>query len=197
MKEQIEKLKKQALKEIEESKILQELENARVKFLGKKGELTALLKGMKDLSQEERPKIGALVNSVRDDIEAKIEEIEKELEKKAMQAKLEKETIDITLPSTKQKRGSKHPINRIIEEIEDIFVSMGYDVVDGPELETDEYCFERLNLPKGHPARDMQDSFYVDPEHLLRTQTSAVQARVMMANEEKTPIRVICPRENL
>ncbi len=193
MKEQIAKIKENALKEIESSKILQELENVRVKFLGKKGELTALLKGMKDLSQEERPKIGALVNSVRDDIEAKIKEVEEQLELKELNEKLEKETIDITLPSTKVKRGSKHPINRIIEEIEDIFVSMGYDVVDGPELETDEYCFERLNLPKGHPARDMQDSFYVDPEHLLRTQTSAVQARVMMANEEKSPIRVICP----
>ena len=193
MKEQIAKIKENALKEIEESKLLQELENARVKFLGKKGELTALLKGMKDLSQEERPKIGALVNNVRDEIEAKIKEVQNVLERKALDAKLESETIDITLPSTKIKRGSKHPINRIIEEIEDIFVSMGYDVVDGPELETDEYCFERLNLPKGHPARDMQDSFYVDPEHLLRTQTSAVQARVMMANEEKTPIRVICP----
>ena len=193
MKDQIAKIKEKALKEIEESKVLQELENASVKFLGKKGELTALLKGMKDLSPDERPKIGALVNAVRDDLETKIKEVEKNLEQKVMQAKLEKETIDITLPSTKIKRGSKHPINRIIEEIEDIFVSMGYDVVDGPELETDEYCFERLNLPKGHPARDMQDSFYVDPEHLLRTQTSAVQARVMMSNEEKTPIRVICP----
>ena len=194
MKDQIAKIKENAIEEIENSKLLQELENARVKYLGKKGELTALLKGMKDLSQEERPKIGALVNSVRDDIETKIKEIEEDLERKALNAKLEKETIDITLPSTKIKRGSKHPINRIIEEIEDIFVSMGYDVVDGPELETDEYCFERLNLPKGHPARDMQDSFYVDPEHLLRTQTSAVQARVMMANEEKSPSRVICPR---
>ena len=193
MKEEIAKIKEQALKEIEGSKELQELENARVKYLGKKGELTALLKGMKDLSQEERPVIGALVNSVRDEIEIKIKEVEETLNKKALDEKLEKESIDITLPSTKIKRGSKHPINRIIEEIEDIFVSMGYDVVDGPELETDEYCFERLNLPKGHPARDMQDSFYVDPEHLLRTQTSAVQARVMMANEEKSPIRVICP----
>ncbi len=197
MEEQIAKIKEQSLKEIEGSKALQELENARVKYLGKKGELTALLKGMKDLTPEERPKVGALVNKVRDEIEAKIKEVEDALNEKALNEKLEKETIDITLPSTKMKRGSKHPINRVIEEIEDIFVSMGYDVVDGPELETDEYCFERLNLPKGHPARDMQDSFYVDPEHLLRTQTSAVQARVMMANEEKAPIRVICPRKNI
>ena len=197
MKEQIARIKENALKEIEESKVLQELENVRVKYLGKKGELTNILKGMKDLSPEQRPKVGALVNAVRDEIESKIKEFEEELNKQVMQSKLEKETIDITLPSTKVKRGSKHPINRVIEEIEDIFVSMGYDVVDGPELETDEYCFERLNLPKGHPARDMQDSFYVDPEHLLRTQTSAVQARVMMANKEKTPIRVICPRKNI
>ena len=124
MKDQIAKIKEKALKEIEESKVLQELENARVKFLGKKGELTALLKGMKDLSPDERPKIGALVNAVRDDLETKIKEVEKNLEQKVMQAKLENETIDITLPSTKIKRGSKHPINRIIEEIEDIFVSM-------------------------------------------------------------------------
>ena len=106
--------------------------------------------------------------------------------------KIEKETIDITLPSTKIQRGSKHPVNRVIEEIEDLFVSMGYDVISGPELETDEFCFERLNLPKGHPARDMQDSFYITNEYLLRTQTSAVQARTMLANTEKTPIRMIC-----
>ena len=193
MKEQIAKIKESAIKEIENSKALQELNDVRVKYLGKKGELTAVLKGMKDLSAEERPIIGALVNEVRDSLENKIKENEEALKEKALNEKLEKEKIDITLPSTKIKRGSKHPINRVIEEIEDIFVSMGYDVVDGPELETDEYCFERLNLPKGHPARDMQDSFYVDPEHLLRTQTSAVQARVMMANEEKSPIRVICP----
>ena len=193
MKEQIAKIKESAIQEIENAKTLQELNDARVKYSGKKGELTAVLKGMKDLSAEERPVIGALVNEVRDALENKIKECEDVLKEQALNEKLEKEKIDITLPSVKIKRGSKHPINRVIEEIEDIFVSMGYDVVDGPELETDEYCFERLNLPKGHPARDMQDSFYVDPEHLLRTQTSAVQARVMMANEEKSPIRVICP----
>ena len=133
------------------------------------------------------------LNEVRDALEEKISEAEANLKEKELQVKLEKEKIDITIPSTKIIRGSKHPMNRIIEEVEDLFVSMGYDVVQGPELETDEYCFERLNLPKGHPARDMQDSFYVTTEYLLRTQTSAVQARVMMANEEKKPIRVICP----
>lgn len=148
---------------------------------------------MGSLSPEERPKMGALVNSAKQEIENEIQEKEKELAEKELQEKLEKEEIDITLPSQKIKRGSKHPLNRVIEEVEDLFVSMGYDVVSGPELETDEYCFERLNLPKGHPARDMQDSFYITPEYLLRTQTSAVQARTMMANEEKTPIRVIVP----
>ena len=193
MKDQIAKIKEDALKAIESVKDSQTLNEVRVKFLGKKGELTSVLRGMGALSAEERPKIGALVNVVRNEIEEKLQKAEKEFKKLEMNAKLQKEKIDITLPSTKIIRGSKHPVNRIIEEVEDLFVSMGYDVVEGPELETDEYCFERLNLPQGHPARDMQDSFYVSVEHLLRTQTSAVQARVMMANEEKAPIRVICP----
>ena len=193
MKEEIENLKKQALEELANSKSSKELNDLRVKYLGKKGELTGLLRGMGSLSLEERPKMGALVNSAKQEIENEIQEKEKELAEKELQEKLEREEIDITLPSQKIKRGSKHPLNRVIEEVEELFVSMGYDVVSGPELETDEYCFERLNLPKGHPARDMQDSFYITPEYLLRTQTSAVQARTMMANEEKTPIRVIVP----
>ena len=193
MKEQIEQIKVNALKEIEQAKDLKELNEANVKYLGKKGELTAVLRGMGALSAEERPVIGSLVNVVRDELEGAISEKEEKFKAEEMEEKLAKEKIDITLPANKIKRGSKHPLNRIIEEVEDIFVGMGYDVVDGPELETDEYCFERLNLPKGHPARDMQDSFYITPEYLLRTQTSAVQARVMMANEEKSPIRVICP----
>jgi len=193
MKEQIELIRKNAIEEITNVKDAKELNDLKVKYLGKKGELTAVLRGMGALSAEERPLIGSLVNVVRDELEAALEEKETAFKRMEMEEKLQKEKIDITLPSNKVKRGSKHPLNRIIEEVEDLFVSMGYDVVDGPELETDEYCFERLNLPKGHPARDMQDSFYVTPEYLLRTQTSAVQARVMMANEEKEPIRVICP----
>ena len=193
MKEQIEQIKVNALKEIEQAKDLKELNEVNVKYLGKKGELTAVLRGMGALSAEERPVIGSLVNVVRDEIQSELDNKEEKFKAEEMEAKLAKEKIDITLPANKIKRGSKHPLNRIIEEVEDIFVGMGYDVVDGPELETDEYCFERLNLPKGHPARDMQDSFYITPEYLLRTQTSAVQARVMMANKEKTPIRVICP----
>jgi phenylalanyl-tRNA synthetase alpha chain len=189
MKEQIAKMKEIALEEINKAQDITGLNNARVKYLGKKGELTAILRGMKDLSAEERPVIGSLVNVVKAELENLIEVREEEFKKAEINKKLEQEKIDITLPATKVKRGSKHPVNRIIEEIEDLFVSMGYDVCSGPELETDEYCFERLNLPKGHPARDMQDSFYITDEYLLRTQTSAVQARTMMANTEKTPIR--------
>ncbi len=193
MKEQIEQIKENSIKELSNAKDLKELNDLKVKYLGKKGELTQVLKTMGTLSTEERPIIGSLVNKVRDELNELIENKEKQLKQIELNQKLEKEKIDVTLPASKNKRGSKHPLNRVIEEIEDLFVSMGYDVVDGPELETDEYCFERLNLPKGHPARDMQDSFYITTEYLLRTQTSAVQARVMMANKEKTPIRVIVP----
>ena len=193
MKEQIEQIRQSATEEISQVKDAKELNDIRVKYLGKKGELTAVLRAMGALSAEERPVIGSLVNVVRDELEKLISEKEEYYKQEELNKKLETEKIDISLPATKVKRGSKHPLNRIIEAGEDLFVSMGYDVADGPELETDEYCFERLNLPKGHPARDMQDSFYVTPEYLLRTQTSAVQARVMMANEEKKPIRVICP----
>ena len=192
MNEKIENLKKEAKESIEKLQNMQELQDLKEKYLGKKSELTAMLKGLGSLSAEERPKVGSLVNEVRQEIEKKLNEAEKVLKEKAMEQKLNKEKIDITAPSTKIKRGSKHPINRVIEDIQDLFVSMGYDVVVGPELETDEFCFERLNLPKGHPARDMQDSFYITNEYLLRTQTSSVQARTMLANEEKSPIRMIC-----
>ena len=193
MKEKLEQIRNSAKSKVAEIKDSKELDDLKVRVLGKKGELTEILRGMGQIAAEERPVIGSLVNKVRDEIETLISEKESEFKKAELNRKLNEEKIDITLPGEKIKRGSKHPLNRIIEEVEDLFVSMGYDVVDGPELETDEYCFERLNLPKGHPARDMQDSFYVTPEYLLRTQTSAVQARVMMANEEKSPIRVICP----
>ncbi|MCI8699866.1 MAG: phenylalanine--tRNA ligase subunit alpha [Clostridia bacterium] len=192
MEGQIREIEQKSIKEINEAKNLKELNDLRVKYLGKKGELTTILRGMGGLTPEERPKIGSLVNVVKANLEKIIQERETKYQEEELNKKLEEETIDITLPSTKTKRGSKHPINRVIEEIEDLFVSMGYDVEVGPELETDEFCFERLNLPKGHPARDMQDSFYITNEYLLRTQTSAVQARTMLANEEKTPIRMIC-----
>ena len=191
MKEQIEQIKQNAVNEIKNSTDLKNLEELRIKYLGKKGELTAVLRGMKDLSPEERPVIGNLVNEAKAEVENLIVEKETKFKKEELDKKLESEKIDITLPGSKIKRGSMHPVNRIIEDIEDLFVSMGYDVVEGPELETDEFCFERLNLPKGHPASDMQDSFYITDEYLLRTQTSAVQARTMVANTEKSPIRII------
>jgi phenylalanyl-tRNA synthetase alpha chain len=178
---------------IDEADDLAKVEQVRIELLGKKGELTAILKNMGALAPEDRPKLGNVVNQIRQELEDSLNEKKEAFRKAEMKARLEKEKIDVTLPSTKVKRGSKHPLNRIIEEVEDLFVSLGYDVVNGPELETDEFCFERLNLPQGHPARDMQDSFYITNSYLLRTQTSAVQARVMLDNKEKTPIRVICP----
>ncbi len=193
MEEQIKKIVEEAIKSIGEAKDTNNLYEIQVKYLGKKGEFTAVLRGMKDLSAEQRPIIGGMVNKYKEELENLITEKEKQFAEQELQRKLKEEKVDVTLPSNKVTRGSKHPLNRVIEEIEDLFVSMGYDVVDGPELETDEYCFERLNLPKGHPARDMQDSFYITPEYVLRAQTSAVQARVMMANTEKTPIRIIVP----
>lgn len=193
METQVNEIKLNALDEVEKASNLRELEDVRVKYLGKKGKLTAILKTMGSLAPEDRPKLGSVVNQAKTELESKITDKEEILQKEELNRKLESEGIDVSLPSSKIIRGSKHPLTRVIEEIEDLFVSMGYDVVSGPELETDEYCFERLNLPKGHPARDMQDSFYITPEYLLRTQTSAVQARAMMANKEKTPIRIIVP----
>ncbi len=193
MKEKIEKIEKEAKEALQSIIDMQALNEIKIKYLGKKSELSNVLKDMASLSKEERPIIGSLANSIRKEIEEAISKKEKELEKIVLAKKLESEKIDVTLPSTKIKTGSKHPVNSVIEEIEDLFVSMGYTVEEGPELETDRFCFELLNLPQGHPARDMQDSFYITEEHLLRTQTSAVQARTMLANEEKSPIRMICP----
>ncbi len=193
MKEKLEEISKLTKEKVEQITTSQELKELKAKVLGKKSELTEILRGMGQIAAEQRPVVGELVNKVRTEIEEVIDSKEKEFEEAELKRKLEAEKIDITLPATRIKRGSIHPLNRIIEDVEDLFVSMGYDVVTGPELETDEYCFERLNLPKDHPARDMQDSFYITTEYLLRTQTSSVQARTMMANTEKTPIRMICP----
>lgn len=193
MKEKIAKIESEAKNAISQIIDKQTLNDIKVKYLGKKSEISELLKNLGNLSKEERPVIGSLANTLRKSIEEAISKKEEEIEKILLKKKLEEEKIDITLPSTKIKRGSKHPVNSVIEDIEDLFVSMGYRVESGPELETDKFCFELLNLPKNHPARDMQDSFYITEEYLLRTQTSAVQARTMLANEEKTPIRMICP----
>ena len=193
MEEKIKKIRKQISEQLKTIRDKNSLEEARIKFLGKKGELTELLKEFKDLPKEEKPKFGKVLNELKNEVEKNIKEREDTLKSEEISKKLEEEKIDVTLPSKKIIRGSKHPLTRVIEEIEDLFVSMGYDVCQGPELETDEFCFERLNLPKGHPARDMQDTFYITTEYLLRTQTSAVQAHTMMENKEKGPIREIVP----
>ena len=193
MEEKIKKIRKQISEQLKTIRDKNSLEEARIKFLGKKGELTELLKEFKDLPKEEKPKFGKVLNELKNEVEKNIKEREDKLKSEEISKKLEEEKIDVTLPSKKIIRGSKHPLTRVIEEIEDLFVSMGYDVCQGPELETDEFCFERLNLPKGHPARDMQDTFYITTEYLLRTQTSAVQAHTMMENKEKGPIREIVP----
>ncbi len=168
-----------------------EIEAVRVKYLGKKGELTAILKQMGSLSPEERPKMGQLVNEAKSEVEELITSKKNELQKKAVEEQLKAETIDITMPAKAVKTGRLHPLNTVLDDMIDIFQSMGFDVVDGPEVETDHYNFECLNVPKDHPARDMQDTFYLAENLLLRTQTSAAQIRTM--ETRKPPIRVICP----
>ncbi len=180
-------------KDLERITSYQEIQEVKNKYLGKKGIVTELTSNMKDLSVEEKKEVGRLANTIRTYVTEEITKVEQRIEKEELNRKLEKDTIDISLPSEKIRRGSRHPFQRIVEDVEDFFVSMGYDVVDGPEVETDENCFQRLNVPLGHPARDAQDTFYIDPEYLLRTQTSSVQARTMQQNTEKTPIRMICP----
>ena len=192
MEQQLNALKLEALAKIEAAADLKALNEVRVAYLGKKGPITDLLKGMGKLSAEERPKMGALVNAVREEVTATLEAKVTVLEEAAINAQLEKESVDVTLPGAKIASGNRHPLTRVIEEIEDLFLGMGYEIVEGPEVEKDYYNFEAMNLPKGHPARDMQDSFYISEEILLRTHTSPVQARTMEAKKGE-PIRVICP----
>ncbi|URM33876.1 phenylalanine--tRNA ligase subunit alpha [Cytobacillus firmus] len=193
MQERLKELQTEALEKISTAADLRELNDIRVSYLGKKGPITEVLKGMGKLSADERPKMGALANEVRDSIAAGIEEKQKHLEEAAVQEKLAAEKIDVTLPGRPVKSGNHHPLTRIIEEIEDLFIGMGYSVAEGPEVEKDYYNFEALNLPKGHPARDMQDSFYITEDILLRTHTSPVQARTMEKHEGKGPVKIICP----
>lgn len=191
MKEQLERIKSEALARIEASDALEKLNDIRVAYLGKKGELTSVLKSMKDVAPEDRPKVGQMVNEAREQIEAKLEETKSMLAKKAREEQMKKEVIDVTLPAKKANTGHKHPNTIALEEVERIFVGMGYEVVEGPEVEYDMYNFEKLNIPKGHPARDEQDTFYINESILLRSQTSPVQARVM--EKQKPPIRMIAP----
>lgn len=172
---------------------MKKLNELKVEYLGKKGKITELNSVIKTLPNDEKKSFGMKINEVKVLFNSKYEEKRNIFEEEEVNKRLESEKIDVTLPSTKIRRGSKHPMSLTIERIEDLFVSMGYDVVSGPELESDEYCFERLNLPKGHPARDMQDSFYITNDYLLRTQTSSMQARYMVESGGNKPIRIIVP----
>ena len=191
MKQRLEELKIAAIDEVKNSSTLSEIEEIRVKYLGKKGELTAILKQMGSLSAEERPIMGQLVNKAKAEVEELIVNKTEELKNAATLQKLKDETIDITMPAKKGTVGHLHPLNSVLNNMIDIFQSMGFDIVDGPEVETEHYCFEALNVPADHPARDMQDTFYLAENLLLRTQTSAAQIRVM--ENRKPPIRIICP----
>ena len=186
-------IEKELISDLENVKVQNDLLIIKAKYLGKEGIISKLTQNMKDLSSEERVIVGKYAKEIRDKVNSLLIDKDNRLKEEILNKKLKEETIDITLPSKKIKKGSIHPFNMVVEEIEDLFVSMGYDIIDGPELETDLYCFQRLNIPLGHPVRDTQDSFYVDKDYLLRTQTSSVQARTMESNKDKGPIRMICP----
>lgn len=192
MEAQLSALKQEVLEKIQAASTVKELQDVRVAYLGKKGPITDLLKGMGKLPAEERPKMGALVNEMRQEVTGVLDTRMTELEAAAVEAQLANETIDVTLPGRPVQIGNHHPLTKVIEEIEDLFIGMGYEIAEGPEVEKDYYNFEALNLPKGHPARDMQDSFYISEELLLRTHTSPVQARTM-EKKKGEPIRIICP----
>ena len=189
--EQLEQIRAEAAASIESAASLQELDAVRVKYLGKKGELTAVLKTMGKLSPEERPKVGQMANEVREVITAGIDRRNELLKAAQQEMKLKAETIDVTLPGTKVEIGHKHPLSIVLDEVKEIFLGMGFEVVGGPEVEWDYYNFEALNIPKDHPARDTQDTFYITENMLLRTQTSGVQIRTM--ENKKPPIRMIAP----
>lgn len=191
MQTQLKNIKVEAEKEIASAKTPKDIEDVRVKYLGKKGALTAILKQMGGLSSNERPIIGQLANEVRDFIGEKINASMKKIKKARLVDQLSSEKIDVTLPGARKPLGHKHPLSIVLDEVKEIFVGMGFDIVDGPEIETDYYNFEALNMPKHHPARDTQDTFYIDENMLLRTQTSCVQIRTMENSEP--PIRMISP----
>lgn len=187
----LKQIKEEALKQIEASNALDKLNEIRINYLGKKGELTSLLKGMKDIAAEERPKFGQMVNEARQAIEDMLEETKRKLMEAAREEQLKAEVIDVTLPAKKNNVGHRHPNMIALEEVERIFIGMGYEVVEGPEVEYAYYNFEALNIPENHPARDEQDTFYIDDKILLRTQTSPVQVRMM--EKKELPIRILAP----
>lgn len=191
MKKQLEQIRQAAKEVLETFETKEQIEEARIKYLGKKGELTAILKQMGKLSAEERPVIGQLANEIRADIEATIAKKSAEIKEKELERKLKEETIDVTMPGKEALVGHKHPLSIVLDEIKEIFMGMGFDVAEGPEVEYDYYNFEALNIPPDHPARDTQDTFYIEDNIVLRTQTSPVQIRFMENN--KPPFRMIAP----
>lgn len=193
MEERVDILKKNFFNEIENIKDLKMLEKLRVHYLGKKGEITELIRGLNQVSPEQRPRLGRILNEFKSTAEQMIKEKEKELQIKILSQRWKKEKIDISLPGRPFKLGKKHPLTIVLEEIEEIFTCMGFQIAEGPEIELDYYNFEALNIPKEHPARDMQDSYYIDSEILLRTHTSPVQVRTMEAYAPKVPVRIIAP----
>lgn len=191
MRERLQQIQQKAIDAFTEVQDLKALDEIRVKYLGKKGELTQVLRGMKDVSSEERPVIGQLANEVRNTLETQLEEVKQILTEKAQEAKLKQEVIDVTIPGRKKSLGHRHPMHIVLDEIKDIFLGMGYEIAEGPEIEEDYYNFEALNIPANHPAKDEQDTFYISGDFLLRTQTSPVQVRVM--EKKQPPIRIIAP----
>ena len=191
VKEKLEAIVARAMDSIDRAGDLNALNDVRVSVLGKKGELTAVLKGMKDVAPEDRPKVGQMVNDARSEIENRMEQVKQSLEGGRLEQQLKEEVIDVTLPARKAEVGHRHPNTIALEEVERIFVGMGYEVVEGPEVEYDLYNFEKLNIPANHPAKDEQDTFYISKDIVLRTQTSPVQARIM--EQGKLPIRMIAP----
>lgn len=191
MKEKLQAIREESIKKINETHTLESLNEIRIAVLGKKGQLTEVLKGMKDVAAEDRPKVGQMVNETRTAIESKLEEMRSNLAAAVREAKLKTEVIDVTLPANKSSIGHRHPNTIALEEVERIFIGMGYEVVEGPEVEYDYYNFEALNIPENHPAKDEQDTFYINENILLRSQTSPVQVREM--EKGKLPIRMIAP----
>ena len=189
--EELEELKRQAILELEKASDLKEVNEIKVKIFGKNGQITMLSKGMKDIAPEQRPQIGALINAARELLNQKISVKEQSLQQKELECKLAQEKVDITEPGKDVILGALHPINDVIDKLTDICVDMGFSVVEGPEIESDYYNFEAMNIPKNHPSRDMQDTFFITEDILLRSQTSAVQAREM--ESRKPPFKIVCP----
>ena len=194
MKEKVETLKAEVLEKLSSTTNLKEVNDLKVEYLGKKGPIQELTSHMRDLDAEGKKEFGMLLNGLKQDVTNAIDSKIKEYQERELNEKLSKEKIDVTLPATKIPTGAPNILEKIIEDVEEVFMSMGYDVVDGPEVEEDKYNFEMLNIPKGHPARDAQDTFYIEDESiLLRSQTSPVQVRTMLKAGGKTPVRMICP----